>query len=200
MHALVQSHHHLVHRPDAESCLIPVCLGGYAFEFRLYEVHRDPEWERMMIDKLGEWHHRYIVGDTMPPATHRDTAWLTRRFAGRTDDTPLESTPEIEHWAREKALASARLKQADEEEKHAKNQLRALLGDYTITEADWGNVTWRRNKPSLVIDHEAIANLLLGNLEPAEAEKIIAAYTREKPGDRVLRVNLSKALKRELGL
>lgn len=200
MHTLVQSHVHLAHWPDAERCYVPILIGGYDFSFRMHKVERSPDFERILIDKLGEWFHRHITAGTPPPPTAKDTELLLKRYAGHVDKDPLPPTPEIRSLGIDKIRAREERKEAVVREKTIENQLRALIGHHEECLGDGWRVTWRRNKPSVRVDHEELANHLLARLPDDEAEALVREFTREKPGNRPLNVWLSKAMREEMGL
>lgn len=200
-HTLVQAHWHLIHWPEVDLCYVPVLVGGYRFEFRTYEVHRDKEFEGLMLEDLERWHRDYIIGDKMPPVGARDTGWLTSRFP-RALQGALADTPEIEQAAKEKLLAAKDKKVAEEAEERAKNILRSLLGEHDGVVASWGKISWINNKASNVIDWAAVARAVAAQakLTDEDLAVVVADHTTEKPGPRLLRVTPSKETKQQLGL
>lgn len=185
---LIQSHWHLAHWPAAPICVVPVLVGGYAFEFREYVVRRDDELMAQIFETLGGWHQRYVIGDELPPASASDTGWLTNRFPSAGADF-VADTPEIEHWARRKEEIAAQIKPLEKEGEEAKNRLRQLLGEAKGCKAGWGKVTWTNNKPKAMVNWQAIADELCGGEIPTE---LIEAHTTIKPGSRVLRVRVKR--------
>jgi predicted phage-related endonuclease len=184
--ALVQSHWHLIHWPEVERCVVPVLVGGWKFEFRLYYVDRDMEFEGAILQELEQWHRDYVVTGKPPPVTssEHDREWLLGQFPRGMPGRMLADTPEIERWARDKAAAAEDKKAAEQREDEAKNQLRALLGEFEGVKAGWGSVSYKNNKASAKIDWQALA-LHLGATPEQQQQFTIAV-----PGPRVLRVTV----------
>ena len=182
---LVQSHWHLAHWPEANRCVVPVLVGGYAFEFRLYYVDRDNEFEGALLDDLAQWHRDYVVTGKPPPVTGSDydTSWLLKKYPTGLA-AMLSDSAEIEKWARQKAAASGSKKIAEESEDEAKNKLRELLGAAVGVKAQWGSVSYKNNAASLKTDWQALATSL------GVGAETIARFTKEIPGPRVLRVTV----------
>lgn len=179
--ALVQAHHHLIHWPEVDTCYVPVLVGGYAFEFRLYEVRRDEAFEGAMVEELAKWHRDYVVTERPPPVTADDGEWLKKRYPAATDGM-MADTPEIAEWVEKKIEAAARMKAAEADEELAKNKLRELLGEHEGVKASWGTL-WNKveaGKPAW----KRIAEEL--GATPA----LIAQHTSE--GHRVLRLYPTK--------
>jgi predicted phage-related endonuclease len=180
---LVQSHWHLIHWPDVERCVVPVLVGGYQFEFRLYYVTRDVEFEGGILDDLAKWHRDYVVADKPPPVTAAD---FDRRYLLKlypSDDLgTFDADEEIARWAVAKSSASDAIKAASAREEEAKNHLRQLLGEHSRAVAPWGYVSYKFNKPSSVTDWEGVAR------ELGAPDEVIRKHTTTEQGARVLRV------------
>jgi predicted phage-related endonuclease len=184
----LQGHWHLIHWPEARECLVPVLVGGWRFEFRLYRIARDEAFERQVLEDTYEWWDRYVRTNTPPPATAQDIDWLRGRYPTHTAGKAIASTPEIERLAREYKAAHARLDEAEEEKKAAGARLRELLGDAEMVKADWGKVTWKNNQPTFKTQWESLA-IAMG----ATAAQI-AEHTQQQPGARILRISLAKGV------
>lgn len=180
---LVQSHWHLIHWPEVNRCLVPVLVGGYRFEFRLYIVDRNPELEGILLDDLAQWHRDYVVTGRMPPAQAGDVDYIRSKYP--TASRPMTvATPEIRKLAESYREASEAIKQIEQNKGTAGARLRALLGDHEGCRADWGSVSYRNNKPKTVVDWQAIAT------ELGATDDLIEKHTTTKPGARVLRVTI----------
>lgn len=180
---LIQSHWHLIHWPEVNRCVVPVLVGGYKFEFRLYYVNRDRELEGLMVDDLAKWHRDYVVTGIMPPATALDTESLCDRYRLHSPGKMIAATAEIAALAARKTEAAERRKLAEAEEEDAKNKIRQLLGDAEGCKAEWGSISWKNTKEVERFDREAFA---------AAHPELVAKYTTKTPGARVLRVTLKK--------
>ena len=183
---LIQAHWHLIHWPEVDTCIVPVLIGGFSFEFRLYYVRRDNEFEGALLEDAAKWHRDYIVADKQPPAT--DPSDIDNLLALHPYATKgmAEATAEIEQLAREKNAAKLLRDEAEEQEKTAKLRLIELLGDYEGAAGEGWRVSFKRNKPSYLVDWEALAR----SLNPPT--DLIAQYTKERLGNRPLRVTIKE--------
>ena len=180
---LIQSHWHLLHWPEVDRCAVPVLVGGYRFEFRLYYVDRDREFEGILTDDLAKWHRDYVVTGVMPPATALDTESICDRYRKHAPGKMIPATAQLAELAARKTDAAERKKAAEAEEEEAKNLIRQLLGDAEGCKAEWGSISWKNTKDVERFDREAFA---------AAHPELLAKYTTTAPGSRVLRVTLKK--------
>lgn len=187
--ALIQSHWHLLHWPRAQKCFVPVLIGGYDFEFRIYCVDRDENFEGMIFEELEKWHRDYVVTRKPPPMTcgEYDKEWLLKKYPVSSLEM-MADTPEIEMLARQKDKASREKKEAIEKEEEAKNKIRAILGDYCGVKAHWGSISYKSRNAAEKTDWKAISEMLLKARE--DAEHIINRFTTKTQQTRTLRVTL----------
>lgn len=189
--ALVQCHWHLAHWPEVSTCIVPVLLGGYDFEFRVYYVRRNQQFEAALLEDLARWHRDYVIADKPPPATvPEDTAHLLTLHPNSTKGL-LKPTPEIHELVLAKDAAAQAKKAAEESEELAKVRLREILGEHEGVEGDGWKVRYKRNRPSLSTDWEKIARDLLRGMPQAEREEIVERNTIEKQGNRPLVVTVA---------
>jgi hypothetical protein len=183
--ALVQSHWHLIHWPEVDTCLVPVLVGGYTFEFRLYYVRRDAEFEGCLMEDAARWHRDYVVADKQPPAADpRDIDNLLMLHPRHTKGL-LDPTDEIEFLARGKDEARFFRKEYEDKEEKIKLRLIEILGDHEGVQGEGWSIRFRQNKNSKPkVDYESICKSL--NVP----EDIIAQYTRIPAGNRPLVVTI----------
>lgn len=149
---LIQAHWHLIHWPEVNQCFVPVLFGGYAFEFKLYRILRDANFEGELLEQVSRWHRDYIVTRKPPPVSEKDTDFLKAKHPTATAKKMLADTAEIEQWARAKVTAQKNVKEFKAAEELAKNKLRELLGDAEGVKAGWGTIWWRNSEGSITID------------------------------------------------
>jgi predicted phage-related endonuclease len=192
-HTLLQSHWHLIHWPEAEFCLVPVLIGGMRFEFRCYQVDRDPEFEKIILEDLKAWHEEYIVGDKCPPARCSDESWLHRRYPKGLKGI-MPDTPKMKQLAFQKWRAAIEKKAWADRECDAKAAIKEELAEFEQVNGFWGKVTWLENAPSLKIGWQELTEVLFEKLGMADADRttLIGDHTNWKPGPRVLRVSVKK--------
>lgn len=190
--AWMQAHWHLIHWPEANRCVVPVLIGGWQFEFRLYYVERDTEIEGNLLDKLAQFHRDYIVGDADPPAVAQDLEWLKETYATAEHIDLLPSTPEIDALAEEYRQWRNSLDCAEKNTADARAKLEQFIGTHSGVETASGKITWRNNKPSQRIDWEHLASDLMRHLPEDARDALIAKATRTVPGPRVFRPSWKK--------
>lgn len=190
--AWVQAHWHMIHWPEAERCVVPVLVGGWQFEFRLYYVERDIEIEGSLLDKLARYHRDYIVGDAEPPAISQDLEWLKETYATAEHLDYLASTPEVDALAAEYRQWRNALDESEEGVANARAKLEQFIGTHSGVETASGRISWRNNKPSQRIDWEHLASDLMRHMPEDARNALIAKATRTVPGPRVFRPSFKK--------
>lgn len=193
---LIQSHWHLIHWPEVDICHVPVIVGGFTFEFRRYEVHRDDELEGILWQDLEKWHRDYVVTKIAPPPTHRDgdEKYLRGKFARHIENRFIPATETIRELAKRKIEATARLKDAEREEKEIKNLLRAQLGEAEGCVAEWGKILNRNSADRTKVNWEAVARDAMACIDQGAARSLIEKHTTTQPGPRTLRVTYKEVL------
>lgn len=183
-HTLIQALMHLEHWPEAEVCYVPVLVGGYQFEFRLYTVHRNQILMRSVMEELEEFHQAYVVGGHLPPPNELDSELMAKRYPIGDGDAIMD-TPKIQALARAKDAASRTALEAKAAETDAKNKLKAILGTAQCVRGHWGFVSWRNRADIPKVDWPAIAVEAYGGDIPQE---LLCKHTTLHAGPRVMRV------------
>lgn len=192
MHVLIQCHWHLIHWPEVDLCYVPVLIGGYQFEFRCYEVHRDSELEGNLLQSLEKWHYEYITCDKEPPADAGDVEYIKDKYPSSCE--PLEQVKlgtELDSIVHDYLRFKEETKAAKLREDAVRARLQAEIGARDGFESDAWRITWRSNKSSQKTDYEALANKLL-DTKCSEDEKalLLRDHAQIIPGARVLRASL----------
>ena len=180
---LVQCHWHLIHWPETDTCIVPVLIGGYEFEFRTYYVHRDAELEGNLIDSMGKFYRDYVMTNKMPPASAGDTKILSGMYPVASTEF-LADNPEIEALAREKDKITAQISKLSDAEEEVKNKIKQMLGEAKGVSGHWGKITYTNAKDKQQVDYHSI----VAELNPSD--EIIAKHTKTVTGSRTLRVTL----------
>jgi len=161
-------------------------------DFSWFRVHRDPETEAMLKERVAAWWERHIVQDIPPDpdGSESSTRWLAKRFARHTEAV-REATPEVLEWVRRRHEADAAEKAAKALKQEAENHIKAFLGD---AQAIPGLVTWKNNRPGKDVNYEGAYLALISALEQNRtqpvrdlAQRILDQFTTTTPGARVLR-------------
>jgi predicted phage-related endonuclease len=183
---LAQCHWHLIHWPECTRCAVPVLIGGYEFEFRLYWVDRSASIEESLLGRLKRWHDRYIIGNERPEAGATDDGWLKERYP----HVHFETLEDPEALAKAQGLAisyhSARayVKSAEENKRLIAARIRELMGTHGSAKGEGFSISYRGTKDRTSVNWEQIAKDLQA------PEETIQKHTRVVPGPRTLRVTL----------
>lgn len=194
MHVLVQCHWHLIHWPEVDLCYVPVLIGGYQFQFRCYQVKRDVELEKNLLQSLEKWHYEYLICDKTPPAEAGDIDYIKDKYPSSCE--PLEQVKlgtELDSIVHDYVRYKEETKAAKLREDTVRARLQAAIGARDGFESDAWRVTWRSNKPSQKINYEVLANKLL-DTKCSEDEKslLLRDHAQTIPGARVLRASLKE--------
>jgi len=181
---LLQAQWHLAHWPEVDVCWVPVLVGGFAFEFRLYRVQRERELQAVLFDDLFQFWERYVHGNDLPEPEAGDTAFLTSRFPVASHRL-MADTPRVRNLARAIYETRTQRKAITAREDKLKNELRLELGEAQGVRAAWGNVHYRNSKGRAITDWERIARELAGGDVPTE---LMHRHTSIAPGARRLLV------------
>lgn len=147
--ALIQSHWHLIHWPEVDVCFVPVLVGGWAFEFRLYEVKRNPEMERKLVTKAHAWWERYVKTDNPPPADAGDEPSLRALFPEVRRPELTYTDPTVDELVTDLAQAQAAKRAAELRESAIKAKLMERIGEHEGVEGPWGRILWRPEQGSV---------------------------------------------------
>lgn len=185
-HYLVQCHWHLLHYPEFRLCYVPVLLGGFEFEYRMYRVEKDAEFEQHIVELLAKWHRDHVVADKQPPPTALDLDFMKKKYPyrdGRKKDL-MPPTAELEALAKQYGELSEILKGAEESRDDIKAKLCELLGDAYGTKGDGWSVVWSDRKGSEKTNWEHLAR------ELGATPDLIQKHTTQTEGTRSLRVTV----------
>jgi predicted phage-related endonuclease len=178
---LLQSHWHLIHWPMCQTCLVPVLLGGYEFEFRMYKIHRDAELHGLLLQDLERWHRDYVVTRKPPPAQAGDHEWLKTRSPRNTAGFMPDSGT-VRALVHRKQAAQEEFDRWEKELENIKAQLKQVLGDHEGVKGSDYTIYYRNDKDGLRVDWDALAQ------ELKIPKTVIQKHTREVPGKRALRI------------
>lgn len=195
-HVLVQCHWHLIHWPEVDICYVPVLVGGYEFEFRLYEVHRDIEVEQRLLESLGKWHHEHIVLDKEPAAMAGDLDYLKERYPSNIRSLEqVDLGSELDVMVQSYVQLKEEAKLAKNREDAARARLQMIIKDRDGFESEAWKMTYKNNKPSERTDYEHLAKGLLDlHYTLEQKNQMLCKYAKVVQGVRTLRVTL-KGLK-----
>lgn len=155
-------------------------------DFFIYSMEYDEEMAQKILDATEEF-WPYVERDKMPEADGSDeaTEYIKSEFSRGDAATVKEPTEEILEAL--KGLQKAKLDEKDAQTRKAEfeNRIKLFMGDATAIN---GVCTWNNNKDSVKTDWEQVASVALASMSAEDQKKLIASYTKTKPGARVLRI------------
>lgn len=155
-------------------------------DFFIYSMEYDEDMAQKILDATEEF-WPFVERDKMPEADGSDeaTEYIKSEFARGDASTVKEPTEEILEAL--KGLQKAKLDEKDAQNRKTEfeNRIKLFMGDATAIK---GVCTWNNNKDSVKTDWEQVASVALASMSAEEQKKLIASYTKTKPGARVLRI------------
>lgn len=155
-------------------------------DFFIYSMEYDEDMAQKILDASDEF-WPYVERDKMPEADGSDeaTEYIKSEFAR--GDTAAVKEPTEEILEALKGLQKAKLDEKDAQNRKTEfeNRIKLFMGDATAIK---GVCTWNNNKDSVKTDWEQVASVALASMSAEDQKKLIAAYTKTKPGARVLRI------------
>lgn len=179
----IQCHWHMIHHPWAPYVLVPVLVGGFAFEFRMYRVERDAERQGLLIQDAEKWHRDYVVTDTCPPATFIDSEYL-KLLHPVDNGTLLPATDETDKLCADIIEAKRVSKEAEQHEAQLCTRLKELLGDNAGIMNGSHAVSYKTNKDRETVQWQKLAMKL------GATPDMIQQMTVKTTGNRPLNVKL----------
>lgn len=155
-------------------------------DFFIYSMEYDEEMAQKILDATEEF-WPFVECDKMPEADGSDeaTEYIKSEFSRGDAATVKEPIEEILEAL--KGLQKAKLDEKDAQTRKAEfeNRIKLFMGDATAIK---GVCTWNNNKDSVKTDWEQVASVALASMSAEDQKKLIASYTKTKPGARVLRI------------
>lgn len=155
-------------------------------DFFIYSMEYDEDMAQKILDASDEF-WPYVERDKMPEADGSDeaTEYIKSEFSRGDAAAVKEPTEEILEAL--KGLQKAKLDEKDAQTRKAEfeNRIKLFMGDATAIK---GVCTWNNNKDSVKTDWEQVASVALASMSAEDQKKLIASYTKTKPGARVLRI------------
>lgn len=163
---------------------VAVLIAGN--DFRVYEIHHDPDFEDLLVEEADYFWRTYIMAKREPPISGSDRArdYLRRRHPrdnGVIRRANLMETDLLNAYSELRAL----MDQATARRKELENQITQQIGDDAGLEWDGGKFTWKRIKDSKQVQWKILAeDQFLLSLPATEQKELVQRYTKIKPGYR----------------
>jgi putative phage-type endonuclease len=149
-HYLVQCAHYMA-VTDLDRCDVAVLHGGA--KFAIYQLRRDLELERSMIEQLREWWNAYVVKKVEPPLDASESwgNYLATKYpfnrAPMLEVTPAEYPDLIRHVYNVLNFQEL-LKDFKTKLEASKSAIKASIRENDGYFGTWGKITWRTCKDS----------------------------------------------------
>ena len=159
----------------------------------IYVIKRDLELEQTIRERCISWWNTHIIGD-IPPDIDGSNAWalyLTKKHPANITP-PIEAEHEHEYLA-EKLRQGIELQAKVEAEIEAvKNQLKQIIGDADGLSGDFGKITWRKSKDSVVVDWEGAFVAASSWMDAKQEKECIDRFSTHRIGSRRFVFNPAK--------
>ena len=159
-------------------------------EPRIYEIERNLEAERTVIEQCEEWHRRYVIGDEIPPISGSKASrdWLVYKFPSNKRnlrDATAEEIEVLEQYAHVRLLQ----KEATDRRNEMESQIKLFIQDSEGVEWQGGKFTWKLTKEIRKMDWKELATYLLNTRIKTEEERegLRNDYLHLEPGQRRIR-------------
>ena len=155
-------------------------------DFFIYSMEYDEDMAQKILDASDEF-WPYVECDKMPEADGSDEATEYIKSEYARGDAAAVKDPTEEILEALKGLQKAKLDEKDAQDRKTEfeNRIKLFMGDATAIK---GVCTWNNNKDSVKTDWEQVASVALASMSAEDQKKLIASYTKTKPGARVLRI------------
>lgn len=159
---------------DVEVADVIVLIGGN--DDRIFTVHRDRGFERILIARLWEWWDRFIVRGEEPKPDGSDGAAAWIRQLHPSDKGPrIDATEEAQQLGEALAGVKGRIRSLEAEETLLTTQLKAIVGDASGMNGNGWRVTWTGGRPKFDTDWKSVAGSLSTELESIGRGDLVAA-------------------------
>lgn len=142
----IQVQHYMEVR-DADLTHVAYLVGGN--NLRLYDVPRDREIGRALIEIEGEFWHRHVLDEVPPPEDDPEIVkeFLDARYRKSSGKLlPADADSDVERLLARLALARAARRAAERDELVLTNEVKAVIGEDEGIECRFGRVTWKPSK------------------------------------------------------
>lgn len=149
-HYIVQAAHYMA-VANLDRCDIAVLHGG--FKFAIYQLRRDLDLEKSMIEQLRDWWHAYVVKKVEPPLDASE-AWgdyLAQKYPfnkGPIVEVDENKNPELMRSVFNVLTHADLSKQMKTRLTEGQNQIKAFIAENDGIRGPWGKITWRLCKDS----------------------------------------------------
>lgn len=207
-HYIIQAAHYMA-VANLDRCDVAVLHGG--FKFAIYQLRRDLDMERSMLEQLREWWNAYVVKKVEPPLDASE-AWgnyLATKYPfnrGPLVKIDENSNPDLMRHVFNVLNFSDVLKQMKTRLTEGQNSVKAFIAENDGVVGPWGKITWRLCKDSTttVINFEKVLHHLakaysIPELEITELrERYMESVVTKKGGRRFVAKRAKELVESEM--
>jgi hypothetical protein len=160
---------------DLDRCDIAVLHGG--FKFAIYQLRRDLELERSMLEQLREWWFSYVVKKVEPPLDASESwgDYLAHKYPfnrGPVVKVDENKNPELMVHVFNVLNYKRGIDDFKSKLTAAQNEVKAFIAENDGIAGPWGKITWRLCKDSTatVINFEKVLACLAESYKIPELE------------------------------
>jgi putative phage-type endonuclease len=193
-HYVLQAAHYMA-VANLNRCDIAVLHGG--FKFAIYQLGRDRELERSMLEQLREWWNAYVVKKVEPPLDASESwgNYLAQKYPfnrGPIVQVDENSQPALMRQVFNALNYADAIRDFKKKLDGARNEVKAFIAENDGIRGPWGKITWRLCKDSTEtrINFEKVLNHLakaysIPEIELTELrEKYMESVVTKKGGRR----------------
>lgn len=163
--------------------------AGMNDEVRYYHLERDAALETDILDFVGAWHKKHVLGQT-PPKVDGSPSW-GEYFDKKPSSGKTIEVADSSHPLYEKAHVyhqwSEKLKELTEWKAQAWNELKEQMVAYDTCKLPFGTLHYKQDKDGVDVDWEAAFELLKGKVSEEDWKKALAEKSTVRRGARTLR-------------
>jgi putative phage-type endonuclease len=159
-------------------------------ELKIFPVKYDAELFGVFVQSAEKFWNDHVLTDNPPTANAADMGTLKRLYPHATVSEYVKANPDLESYIDKYQDIKRKLVDLENEETAITSHLMAVIGDKSGIISKRGRINFKNNKPSNVVDWQAIVKELLG--DSMSLKKYVEKYTTKKPGARPLRAYWTK--------
>jgi putative phage-type endonuclease len=126
-------------------------------DFRIYEIHRDPELETMVIQKVVEFWEEHVLKDIPPPATSEND--YKQLFSKSSQSKSMEASSETTQLIRKLQQLNIEIERHESEVSQIKQTIMGQMQDAEILTYQGQTIaTWKAPKASFRLDSKKLAS------------------------------------------
>jgi putative phage-type endonuclease len=175
---------------------VAVLFMGARREFRIYRINRDDELIDSLIERGRDFWENNVLKE-VPPPVDASKGWDTFFKAKWPKEEEDIIRLELADSSTDRLLINYKtlrnqLSDYQEIVQSVENNIKALIGNHSGIDSQYGKITWKATKNRTKVDWEGVAKYLSKYVDDSIMNNVIDEYTTTTPGPRVFRVSWNK--------